>query len=97
MAEDREQRISSALSSLIDKILPPFEDEDDASFDERQSNALELARTILARCVCAFLPSVFMYDSFVNRFSSSSPIAPAVEADGKKMLMTAFEFLTDTL
>jgi hypothetical protein len=51
MAEDREQRISSALSSLIDKLVPPFEDEDDASFDERQFNALELARTILARCV----------------------------------------------
>jgi hypothetical protein len=52
MAEDREQRISSALSSLIDKLVPAFEDEDDASFDERQLNALELARTILARCVC---------------------------------------------
>jgi hypothetical protein len=52
MAEDREQRISSALSSLIDKLVPPFEDEDDASVDERQLNALELARTILARCVC---------------------------------------------
>jgi len=51
MAEDREQRIGSALSSLIDKLIPPFEDEDDASFDERQLNALELARTILARCV----------------------------------------------
>lgn len=51
MAEDREQRISSALSSLIDKLIPPFEHEDDASFDERQLNALELARTILARCV----------------------------------------------
>jgi hypothetical protein len=49
MAEDREQRVSSALSSLIDKLVPPFEDEDEISFDERQLNALELARTILDR------------------------------------------------
>jgi hypothetical protein len=63
MAEDREQRISSALSSLIDKLIPPFEDEDDASFDERQLNALELARTILARCVCILycLDSLFVH------------------------------------
>lgn len=61
MAEDREQRISSALSSLIDKLVPPFEDEDDASFDERQLNALELARTILARCVCIIYCSSFLF------------------------------------
>ncbi len=61
MAEDREQRISSALSSLIDKLVPPFEDEDDASFDERQLNALELARTILARYVCALQYCNFIF------------------------------------
>jgi hypothetical protein len=51
MAEDREQRISSALSSLIDGLVPPFEGEDVASFEERQGNALELAKNILERCV----------------------------------------------
>jgi len=51
MAEDREQRISSALSSLIAGLVPPFEGEDVVSFDERQANALELARYLLERCV----------------------------------------------
>jgi hypothetical protein len=51
MAEDREHRISSALSSLIDGLVPPFEGEDDISFNERQANALELATNILERWV----------------------------------------------
>lgn len=49
MAEDREHRIRSGLDSLIEKLVPGFPGEDDFSVEERQENALQLARSILER------------------------------------------------
>lgn len=49
MVEDREQRIRSGLDSLIEQLVPGFPGEDDESVDERQENALQVARSILDR------------------------------------------------
>jgi gamma-tubulin complex component 3 len=49
MAEERKQRIDSALSSIVEAILPTTPDEDDAIVDERHDAALERAREIIDR------------------------------------------------
>ena len=47
MGDDRSQRVDSALSALVDTLIPPLPDEDDAILDERRDNAIELARNII--------------------------------------------------
>ncbi|KAL8866407.1 MAG: hypothetical protein Q9174_006320, partial [Haloplaca sp. 1 TL-2023] len=47
MVDDRSQRIGSALSALVETLVHPLTDEDDASLDERRDDALALAKSIL--------------------------------------------------
>lgn len=49
MAEERKQRIDSALSSIVDAILPTSPDEDDVMADERHEAALERVGKIIDR------------------------------------------------
>jgi hypothetical protein len=42
MSQDREQRISKALASLVDKLLPDLD-------DEEHENAVDLGKSILDR------------------------------------------------
>lgn len=42
MSQDREQRIESALASLVDKLIPDID-------DDEHKNAVDLAKSILAR------------------------------------------------
>jgi len=83
MAGEREQRISSALHSLINEVIPGFEGESDDVVDERQANALELARSILERYEIISFPLSPHLANTVLTMHLLSPIAPAVEADGK--------------
>ena len=47
MGDAKAQRYEDALSSLVDNLVPPLEDEDDATADERHESALDLARNII--------------------------------------------------
>lgn len=47
MGDDKAQRLDDALSSLVDILIPPLPDEDEAAADERHDDALELARRII--------------------------------------------------
>ena len=49
MADDKAQRITDALNSLVDRLLPPEQVEDEIDADERHDNAVELAQHILER------------------------------------------------
>ncbi|KAL8714019.1 MAG: hypothetical protein Q9220_002165 [cf. Caloplaca sp. 1 TL-2023] len=49
------QRVSSALSSLVDSLITPVKDEDNATLDERRDDALALASTILDGFVAGFI------------------------------------------
>ena len=49
MAEEREQRVMSGLRSLVKSLVPGFEGESDDVIEERQRQALRLAKSILAR------------------------------------------------
>jgi hypothetical protein len=51
MTTEKERRISEGLWNLIDRLVPAFEDEDEISFNDRQTNAFELASNILERWV----------------------------------------------
>lgn len=47
MGDDRSRRVGSALSALIESLIPRINDEDDASLDERRDDALALATSII--------------------------------------------------
>jgi hypothetical protein len=49
MTTEKERRISEGLWNLIDRLVPGFEDEGEASINDRQTNAFELASSILER------------------------------------------------
>ncbi|KAL8779875.1 MAG: hypothetical protein Q9194_001196 [Teloschistes cf. exilis] len=47
MGDGRSNRVGSALSALIQTLIPPLTNEDDASLDERREDALALATSII--------------------------------------------------
>lgn len=47
MGDDRSQRVGSALSALVETLIPPIVDEDNASLDERRDEAKALASSII--------------------------------------------------
>ncbi|KAL8630146.1 hypothetical protein Q9189_004150 [Teloschistes chrysophthalmus] len=47
MGDGRSNRVGSALSALIQTLIPPLTNEDDASLDERRDDALALATSII--------------------------------------------------
>lgn len=47
MGDEKAQRLDDALSSLVDSLIPTLPDEDEATADERQEDALDLARSII--------------------------------------------------
>lgn len=47
MVDEKAQRLDDALSSLVDTLIPPLPEEDEAAADERHDNALDLARSII--------------------------------------------------
>lgn len=49
MSQDRERRISDALNTLVNILVPEVDGEDPAEADERHENALELAKGLLER------------------------------------------------
>lgn len=49
MSHDRDSRISAALNTLVNILVPDLDGEDPAEADERQENALELAKGLLDR------------------------------------------------
>jgi hypothetical protein len=49
MTTEKERRISEGLWNLIERLVPSFEDEDEDSVNDRQTNAFELASSILER------------------------------------------------
>lgn len=51
MGDEKAQRLDDALSSLVDILVPALPDEDEATADERHDDALELARSIIDKCV----------------------------------------------
>ena len=51
MGDEKAQRLDDALSSLVDILVPAQPDEDEATADERHDDALELARSIIDKCV----------------------------------------------
>ena len=51
MGDDKAQRLDDALSSLVDILIPALPDEDEVVADERHDDALELARSIIEKCV----------------------------------------------
>lgn len=51
MGDEKAQRLDDALSSLVDILIPALPDEDEAAADERHDDALELARSIIDKCV----------------------------------------------
>lgn len=58
MGDGRSNRVGSALSALIQTLIPPLTDEDDASRDERRDDALALATSIIDGLV-PFSPACF--------------------------------------
>lgn len=61
MGDGRSNRVGSALSALIQTLIPPLTNEDDASLDERRDDALALATSIIDEFVplpptCFLLP-----------------------------------------
>lgn len=51
MGDEKAQRLDDALSSLVDILIPALPEEDEAAADERHDDALELARSIIDKCV----------------------------------------------
>lgn len=51
MGDEKAQRLDDALSSLVGILVPALPDEDEATADERHDDALELARSIIDKCV----------------------------------------------
>ena len=51
MGDEKAQRLDDALSSLVDILIPALPDEDEAAADERHDDALELARSIIDKCL----------------------------------------------
>ena len=51
MGDEKAQRLDDALSSLVDILIPDRPDEDETTADERHDDALELARSIIDKCV----------------------------------------------
>ncbi|KAL9029001.1 MAG: hypothetical protein Q9196_002709 [Gyalolechia fulgens] len=47
MGDDKSRRVGSALSALVESLIPRINDEDDASLDERRDEALALATSII--------------------------------------------------
>ncbi|KAL8721949.1 MAG: hypothetical protein Q9225_001463 [Loekoesia sp. 1 TL-2023] len=47
MGDDRSQRVGSALTALIESLVPRIADEDDPSLDERRDDAQALAASII--------------------------------------------------
>ncbi|KAL8746043.1 MAG: hypothetical protein Q9190_001880 [Brigantiaea leucoxantha] len=47
MGDERTQRVESALSALVDALIPSLPNEDRASLNERRDDALDLARNII--------------------------------------------------
>ena len=47
MGDTKKQRVDSALSSLIDNLIPRTADEDKATTDEIRDDALEWAKAII--------------------------------------------------
>ena len=51
MGDSRKQRVDSALSSLIDNLVPRFANEEEAPVDEKRDDALEWAKGVIDRHV----------------------------------------------
>jgi hypothetical protein len=48
MSKSREERVESALSSLIERLVPIYDDDDEESADQRLDEAYNYARDVLA-------------------------------------------------
>jgi hypothetical protein len=57
MSSQSEQRVRDAISGLISYLIPQFEGEDDAIYEDRQGNAFELVASILNRLVA----NIYLY------------------------------------
>ena len=73
MVDDRSQRIGSALSALVETLVHPLTDEDDASLDERRDDALALAKSVLDGSVA---DTYFLY-RFTDLLQSSESLGRA--------------------
>lgn len=56
MSDEKVQRFDDALSSLVDILVPALPGEDEDALDDRQDDALDLARRIIDQCVVSYCP-----------------------------------------